>query len=116
MNRPQAILEGVYVDFSASPGMISTIKPTPINHVYQPSKKEVAFDFARWVINSMMMAIMGDGLATIPKVIGIIWLIASRKSVINTGICIYYGAPFHMLILRSTNIRIPHHIHRALRL
>jgi hypothetical protein len=91
MVRAQAKLEGVYVDFSASPGMISTIKPTPINPVYQPSKKEGAFNFALWVINSMMMAIMGDGLATIPKVIGKTWLIASRKSVIYTDICTNYS-------------------------
>ena len=77
MSRPQAKLEGVYVDFSASPGMIRMIKPTPINPVYQPSKKEEAFTFALWVINNMMMAIMGDGLATIPKVIGKTWLSAS---------------------------------------
>jgi hypothetical protein len=86
MSRAQAKLEGVYVDFSASPGMIRMIKPTPINPVYQPSKKEEAFTFALWVMNNMMMAIMGDGLATIPKIIGKTWLIASRKSVICTAI------------------------------
>ena len=88
MSRAQAKLEGVYVDFSASPGMISTIKPTTINPVYQPRINDEAFNFALWVINSMIMAIMGDGLATIPKVIGKTWLNASRKSVIYTGICI----------------------------
>jgi hypothetical protein len=81
--------------------MISTIKPTPINPAYQPSKNEETFDFALLVIKSMMMAIMGEGLATIPKVMGKIWLITSRKSFINTGICM--------------NIRIPCYIHRGIR-
>ena len=83
MIRVHATSEGVNVEFLASMGMNSTTKPTPINPMYQPRKKEEAFDFALRVIRSMMMAIMGDGLAKIPKVIGIIWLNASRKCVIG---------------------------------